>query len=51
MPRDAAAYAERLYGELHELDQRGYDWIAIELPPDTPEWAGVRDRILRAAHD
>jgi L-threonylcarbamoyladenylate synthase len=51
MPRDAAAYAERLYGELHALDYRGYDWIAIELPPDTPDWAGVRDRILRAAHD
>jgi len=50
MPRDAAGYAERLYGKLHELDQRGYDWIAIELPPDRPEWAGVRDRIIRAAN-
>jgi L-threonylcarbamoyladenylate synthase len=50
MPHDAAAYAELFYGKLHELDQQGYDWIAIELPPDTPEWAGVRDRITRAAH-
>lgn len=50
MPRDAAAYAERLYGMLHELDQRGYDWIAIELPPDAPEWAGIRDRLMRAAN-
>jgi L-threonylcarbamoyladenylate synthase len=50
MPREAAAYAERLYETLHELDGKGYDWIAIELPPDTPEWAGVRDRIIRAAH-
>jgi len=50
MPHDAAAYAERIYGLLHELDEQGYDWIAIELPPDTPEWAGVRDRIIRAAH-
>lgn len=49
MPRDAAAYAEKLYGALHELDSKGYDWIAIEMPPDTPEWAGVRDRIERAA--
>jgi len=49
MPRDAAAYAELFYGKLHELDQHGYAWIAIELPPDTPEWAGVRDRITRAA--
>jgi L-threonylcarbamoyladenylate synthase len=50
MPDAAAAYAEHLYRKLHELDQQGYDWIAIELPPDTPEWAGVRDRIIRAAH-
>ena len=49
MPGDAPAYAELLYGKLHELDSQGYDWIAIELPPDTPEWAGVRDRIIRAA--
>jgi L-threonylcarbamoyladenylate synthase len=50
MPRDAGAYAERLYGLLHELDAGGYDWIAVEMPPDTPEWAGVRDRLTRAAH-
>jgi L-threonylcarbamoyladenylate synthase len=50
MPRDAAAYAERLYGVLHELDARSYDWISVEMPPDTPEWAGVRDRLTRAAH-
>jgi L-threonylcarbamoyladenylate synthase len=50
MPREAAAYAERLYQTLHDLDREGYDWIAIDLPPDTPEWAGVRDRIMRAAH-
>jgi len=49
MPADAAGYAERLYRLLHELDAENYDWIAIELPPDTPEWAGVRDRLMRAA--
>lgn len=49
MPRDAVAYAERLYGMLHDLDARGYDWISVEMPPDTPEWAGVRDRLTRAA--
>ena len=49
MPRDAAAYAERLYRALHDLDARGYNWISIEMPPDTPEWAGVRDRLTRAA--
>jgi L-threonylcarbamoyladenylate synthase len=50
MPRDPAAYAERLYRLLHDLDREHHDWIAIELPPDTPEWAGVRDRLTRAAH-
>jgi L-threonylcarbamoyladenylate synthase len=44
-----AAFAEHLYAKLHDLDRVGYDWIAIELPPDTPEWAGVRDRLERAA--
>ncbi|HEU5020937.1 MAG TPA: L-threonylcarbamoyladenylate synthase [Bryobacteraceae bacterium] len=50
LPSDPAAAAEALYRRLHELDQEGYDWIAIELPPDTAEWAGVRDRVIRAAH-
>ena len=49
MPAEAAAYAERLYRVLHDLDAQGYDWIAIEPPPDTPEWAGIRDRLQRAA--
>jgi L-threonylcarbamoyladenylate synthase len=49
MPRDPAAYAERLYRVLHDLDRQGYGWIAVEMPPDTPEWAGVRDRLRRAA--
>ena len=49
MPRDASSYAERLYRMLHELDEQGYDWISIELPPDTPQWAGIRDRLSRAA--
>jgi L-threonylcarbamoyladenylate synthase len=49
MPADPAHYAEQLYSTLHALDKQGYDWIAIELPPDTPDWAGVRDRLQRAS--
>jgi len=49
LPGDPAVCAAELYGRLHELDEQGYDWILIQLPPATPEWAGVRDRILRAA--
>jgi L-threonylcarbamoyladenylate synthase len=49
MPEDPEAYAAELYATLHELDAEGWDRIVIELPPDAPEWAGVRDRLLRAA--
>ncbi len=50
MPHDPAAYAEALYRTLHELDVKCLDWIAIEPPPDGPEWAGIHDRLHRAAH-
>ncbi len=50
MPRNPAEYGERLYSILHDLDREGYDWISIEMPPDTPEWAGIRDRLTRAAN-
>ncbi len=49
MPADPREYAAVLYETLHRLDTEGLDWIAIEEPPATPEWAGVRDRLLRAA--
>jgi L-threonylcarbamoyladenylate synthase len=49
MPDEARSYAARLYGILHELDGEGWDWIAVDEPPDTPEWAGIRDRLRRAA--
>jgi L-threonylcarbamoyladenylate synthase len=49
MPADPGAYAAALYQTLHELDAQALDWIAIEPPPDTPEWAGVLDRLRRAA--
>lgn len=48
MPRDPAAYAHRLYGALRELDSAGCAQIFVETPPDAPEWAAVRDRLLRA---
>jgi len=50
MPADARGYAARLYATLHRLDDEGFERILVELPPDTPEWAGVRDRLRRAAH-
>ncbi|HLI64006.1 MAG TPA: L-threonylcarbamoyladenylate synthase [Terriglobales bacterium] len=49
MPPNAAEYAVRLYGVLHQLDARNYDWIAVEVPDNSPEWEAVCDRLQRAA--
>ena len=49
MPADPAGYAAALYATLHQADAAGYDWIAVEEPPGLPAWAGIRDRLIRAA--
>lgn len=49
MPADPADYASRLYAALHRLDDLGCGLILIERVPDEPAWAGVRDRLERAA--
>jgi len=49
MPADASSYAARLYAVLHELDAENLEWIAVELPPGTSEWAAIHDRLRRAA--
>jgi L-threonylcarbamoyladenylate synthase len=43
---DAAARA--LYETLHRLDSLGLRAIVVVMPPDRPEWAAVRDRVIRA---
>lgn len=48
MPREPRAYAQKLYAALRELDTAGCDEILIESPPESPEWAAVRDRLRRA---
>jgi len=50
MPDQPQAYAAQLYRRLHDLDREGLDWIAVEFPPDVPEWAAIRDRLTRAAY-
>jgi L-threonylcarbamoyladenylate synthase len=51
--RHQAATAEQaahdLFSVLRDLDARGVTQIWVQLPPDTPEWEGVRDRLQRAA--
>jgi len=41
--------AHDLFSVLRDLDARGVMQIWVQLPPDTPEWDGVRDRLQRAA--
>ena len=49
MPANPREYAAVLYDTLHRLDAQRLDWIAVERPPERPEWAGVLDRLRRAA--
>jgi len=42
-------YAAALYDKLHEADAAGYDWIAVDAPPETPDWEAIRDRLRRAS--
>jgi L-threonylcarbamoyladenylate synthase len=49
-PEEPADYARLLYANLRRLDAAGCELIVVEALPDLPEWAAVRDRVLRAAH-
>jgi L-threonylcarbamoyladenylate synthase len=48
MPAGSAEYARLLYLTLREVDDRRAETIWIEMPPEAPEWAAVRDRLTRA---
>jgi L-threonylcarbamoyladenylate synthase len=48
MPREPQGYAQKLYAALRELDGAGCELILVEAPPETAEWAAVRDRLVRA---
>ena len=49
MPANPQAYAASLYAELHIADTEGWDWLAVEEPPPSPEWCAIRDRLRRAS--
>lgn len=49
MPQTAADAAQQLFAVLRELDSTGVAEIWVETPPDAPDWAGVMDRLERAA--
>lgn len=49
LPDNPAEAARTLYASLHDRDTGEYDRILTLLPPDTPTWAAIRDRLTRAA--
>jgi len=48
MPRDPAAYAQKLYAALRELDATNCQAILIEAPPAEAGWEAVLDRLRKA---
>ena len=49
MPHAAREFAQSLYAELRKADSEGWDWIAIKAPVHSQDWAGIFDRLRRAA--
>ncbi|MDE3098154.1 MAG: threonylcarbamoyl-AMP synthase [Verrucomicrobiota bacterium] len=49
MPHDAEAFGRALYAEWHRCDEMGARVIVMEAVPELPEWAGIADRLRRAA--
>lgn len=49
MPASPQDCAHQLFAQLRSFDAQGVAHIWVEIPPPTPEWAGVRDRLTRAA--
>ena len=48
LPRDASGAAYELYYQLRRADASGATQILIELPPPSPHWDALRDRIMKA---
>ena len=48
-PQEPADYAHHLYGLLRRMDGAGCHLILAEAVPDLPEWAAIRDRLMRAS--
>ncbi|HTQ09972.1 MAG TPA: L-threonylcarbamoyladenylate synthase [Fimbriimonadaceae bacterium] len=49
MPLSPSAYASILYDCLHRLDFLGVEELAIQAPPEEPEWEAVQDRLRKAS--
>ncbi len=49
MPEGAADAARELFAALRDFDDAGVQLIWVETPPPGDQWAGVSDRLQRAA--
>jgi L-threonylcarbamoyladenylate synthase len=49
LPDEPKGYAYGVYAALRAMDQEQVDLILVETPPQDAEWAGVNDRLRRAA--
>lgn len=49
MPDNPKACAKALFAQLRDFDALGVKSIWVERPPALPSWAGVLDRLTRAA--
>lgn len=49
LPGDPAGYARGLYAALRAADAAHVARLLVESVPEDPAWAGVRDRLARAA--
>ena len=50
MPEDPQVCAKALFAQLREFDTIGVEEIWVEKPQNTQEWAGINDRLQRAAY-
>lgn len=51
MPQEPIAYGMKLYATLRQFDQKGFDRLLVEAPPDNPAWLAITDRFQRASHN
>lgn len=50
LPHSPEKVAELLYSSLHQLDALKVDRLLVELPPASPAWLAVLDRLSRAGY-
>jgi L-threonylcarbamoyladenylate synthase len=48
LPDEPKAAMRTFYAQLREADEKSPSRILIRMPPDTPDWRALRDRIRRA---